>query len=207
MTEKTNQRNNVTYDDVCRAVDQLNEMGEKVTQRKVLEMTGGTFKTISEYLKRRTQHDVDMTRAASYAADPIIQKAKTFGEEIWAAATQSTRETFEKNLISLRAQIEQMESDRSEAAEKIKNLEEELLDVRHRLATAENNAKDFAEIARGLDLEGKTARAKEREAKERIEKLLREQVEAFKNCEAPRRTYPQGSLQPQTATRIDGLEN
>jgi hypothetical protein len=205
MTTKTEQ-SSVTFEAVCRAYDELVAKNIKPTQRKIIEITGGSFGTIGEHLKRREQHDLSLSQIASLAADPICQMSRHFGEKVWIAATQWAQQNSENELATLKATIKEMENDREEASTYIDGIEAQIRDLRQQLEIANNNVKEFSELVRGLDIEAKDARAKANEGQETIKKLLKEQVEVLKIRASPKRTFTQNSLQPPPATSIHKTE-
>ena len=152
-------RKGIAYQDVVRACKELEEQNEAVTIRKIIAVTGGSFSTVSEYL-RRWQEVVTQFQESKALPDELITALKTayikmFHDE--RKLQEADRANERKILNETLKEVIDLESEQDRLNKEIERLNQHYGDVaagyERRLAAAESRVVDSEK--REKELNGK----------------------------------------------------
>jgi len=149
-------RKGVNYNDVVRACKELEEQGEQVTIRKVIELTGGSFSTISEHIRKWQEATVAL-RDSKALPDELITALKTayvsmFNNErkLNEAAIERERKILNdslKEIVNLESENEKLSKDLEAMKQHYENL---VSGYERKLAAAESKASEAEKREKAL---------------------------------------------------------
>jgi len=149
-------RKGVNYNDVVRACKELEEQGEQVTIRKVIELTGGSFSTISEHIRKWQEATVAL-RDSKALPDELITALKTayvsmFNNErkLNEAAIERERKILNdslKEIVNLESENEKLSKDLEAMKQHYENL---VSGYERKLAASESKASEAEKREKAL---------------------------------------------------------
>lgn len=140
-------RPGIPYEQVVRACREIEQSGEAVTIRKVYEITGGSYSTIAEFV-RRWQEAVKVLRDVALPDELISSLKNAYNKMLEIERKQHANEINRerKNLDDTLKQVVDLESDCEKLGKKIESLTQDyqmkVLAFEKRVAAAESRVDD-----------------------------------------------------------------
>ena len=144
----TRGRKGIGYDEVVRACKELEAQGEHITIRKVINITGGSFSTISQHIRKWQQASIALRDSKALPED-LITAIKTAYMTMFDHERKLNEASIErehkilndalKEIIELEAQVEQLSKESATLKQHYANL---IGGYERKLAAAESKASE-----------------------------------------------------------------
>lgn len=141
-------RRGIPYQEVARACTELEVQNETISVRKVVDLTGGSFSTVSEHIRKWHEH-VSALRDSKVLPEELITALKTayvkmFSDERKLNETEIARER--KILDEALKQVVDLESEQEKLNKELEKLNQYYRDIaagyERKLAAAESRVTD-----------------------------------------------------------------
>ncbi len=161
---KDEKKEPITKGDVYRAADELSEKGEKITQKAIRQVIGGSYTTIGEFLKEwKGQKEEEHELSEVQIPTEIEERTAQLSKSLWKTAMIEAERKLSAEREALGKSQEHARLTVIEIQEALKDLEDEAIIAQDNLVKKDEEIKADKEIIRRLEDSIKTQSLKEKE--------------------------------------------